>query len=430
MSEPVVEATGPAVAATRPVVAVVDPFSTGAQLAPEFARRGWDAVAVLSTDQVPDSLLRHFTPEHFLAVLSSSDDDLAERLGAYAPKLVVVGSESGVHTADRLAEELGLPGNGTELSPCRRDKYAMARRLADQGVAAAASLATDDLDELLDWADGHGHWPLVVKPLASAGSDSVTICADRDEARQAFAGIIGQHDQMGGFNDRVLGQELLTGEQYFVNSVSRDGRHFIHEIWREQRVGVDGAVVYDYQDLLPADGATQRALAEYVGRVLDALGIHHGPAHSEVMLTPRGPVLIETGARLEGSVTSRGPQAATGHSQVSLTVDAYTDPAGFASLPGSEYRLDKHLRVVVLIAPADGHVDAVALDEVRQLPSYLCGSTDALLPGTPVRRTVDLFSSPGHLYLVSDSRDQVERDYEQVRALERKALYGSPDSGV
>ncbi|WP_052808547.1 ATP-grasp domain-containing protein [Streptomyces cyaneogriseus] len=415
---------------TRPTVAIVDPFSTGAQLAPEFARRGWQAIALLSTGGVPAEFRRGFRPEHYAAVLdASAGADVTAQLRAARPAYVITGSEWGVHTADALAEQLGLPGNGTELSHCRRDKFAMAERLRSQGVAAAASLAAQDVAEILAWADAEGHWPLVVKPLASAGSDAVAICENAAQVRKAFERIHGQTNQMGGYNDRVLAQELLVGEQYFVNSVSRDGKHFIHEIWREQRTSVDGAVVYDYQDLLAPGGATQRALTAYVGRVLDALGIAHGPAHAEVMLTARGPVLIEIGARLEGSVTSRGPRAATGHSQVSLTVDAYTEPARFSRLPGTDYRLLKRLRVVVLIASRGGRVAAAPLDELRRLPSYLCGSTDALQPGAPVHRTVDLFTSPGHLYLLGDDLDQVERDYRQVRRLEQESLYAGDAEG-
>ena len=407
-----------------PVVVVVDPVSTGAQLAPEFARRGWQSVAAFSPVEVPPAMRRNFRPEHYRAVvdIGSVDDPVAE-LACHRPSLVITGSEWGVHTADHLAERLGLPGNGTRLSRSRRDKYAMVEQLRASGLDAAASTVSDDVRKLLAWADDGGHWPLVVKPLASAGSDSVAICADEAEVRAAFARIHLRTDQMGGFNEYVLAQELLVGDQYFVNTVSRDGRHYISEIWLEQRATVDGAVVYDYQDLLRPDGDIQRALAAYVVRVLDALGIAHGPAHAEVILTPRGPVLVEIGARLEGSVTSRGPEAATGHSQVSLTVDAYTDPAAFARLPGTDYRLLQSLRVVCLITPQDGHLAAEPLAAVRALPSYLCGSVDALVTGAEVRRTVDLFTSPGHLYLVGADGEQIERDYRRVRAIERGGLY-------
>ncbi|MEF3113459.1 ATP-grasp domain-containing protein [Streptomyces chrestomyceticus] len=408
----------------RPLVAVVDPFSTGSQLAAEFGHRGWDTAAVLSGTCVRDGSRRDYRREEYRAVIDMDrDGDPVGRLRALAPTHVITGSEWGVATADRLAEQLGLPGNGTALSLSRRDKFAMAERVREAGLPVAASLLATNAEDIVAWADRHGHWPVVLKPPASAGSDEVTFCADAERVRAAFARIHRRPNQMGGFNQAVLAQERLVGEQYFVNSVSRDGRHHLHEFWRERRAHRAGRVVYDTQDLLPARGTPQDELSAYVVGVLDALGIAHGPAHTEVMMTARGPVLVECGARLEGSVTSRGPLAATGHSQVSLTVDAYTAPERFAALPGTAYTLRRHLRVVCLIVPEDGYVAEAPLRAVRALPTYLCGSVDDLAPGTPVRATTDLFSSPGHLYLLGRTPREIERDYAAIRAAERDELY-------
>jgi hypothetical protein len=36
---------------------------------------------------------------------------------------------------------------------------------------------------------------------------------------------------------------------------------------------------------------------------------------------------------------------------------------------------------------------------------------------------VDLFSSPGTIYLIHEDRDQLERDYERLREIERDGLF-------
>ena len=46
------------------------------------------------------------------------------------------------------------------------------------------------------------------------------------------------------------------------------------------------------------DGA---ALVAYATQVLDALGIRHGAAHAEIILTPTGPCLVEIGCRPQGN---------------------------------------------------------------------------------------------------------------------------------
>jgi hypothetical protein len=62
-----------------------------------------------------------------------------------------------------------------------------------------------------------------------------------------------------------------------------------------------GAPVYDYEEPVAPDDPAARTLSNYLLPVLDTLGLH-GPAHSEIMLTDRGRVLIESGARIAGSI--------------------------------------------------------------------------------------------------------------------------------
>ncbi len=405
-------------------VALVDPLSTGVHLAPEFASRGWTAIAVLSSSKIPAAFAKGFRPADFPEIITHAGDldATAAELAAFEPDFVLAGTEHGVELADALASRLGLPGNGTELSRCRRDKFAMAERIREAGIPAAASIATESVAEMIAWADKGDLWPVVVKPVASAGSDSVAFCPDAEAMTAAFDRIHGRVNQIGGYNDQVMAQERLVGQQYFLNTVSRDGRHYVAEIWKDVRVTVDGNLIYDREELLPGEGELQRTLTRYVERVLDALGILHGPAHTEVMLTDRGPVLIESAARMQGAVTPAPHAAATGTSQVALTVDTCADPTSFDQLPGTIYRLGTHLRVVSLIAPYDGTLaDGPALAELNSLPT-LNASVRSLSPGAPVRRTVDLFTSPDHLYLLGDLAD-VERDYARIRELEHDGLY-------
>jgi L-amino acid ligase len=39
-------------------------------------------------------------------------------------------------------------------------------------------------------------------------------------------------------------------------------------------------------------------------------------------------------------------------------------------------------------------------------------------PGDELRKTVDLFSCPGIIYLVDPDRDQLKRDYDRIRELD------------
>lgn len=432
-----------------PVVVIVDPLSTGVWLAPEFQRRGWQCVAVLS-GTVPPPYASRLRREDFVDVLTADEDPaipaiagpvdmaagaaadpagtLVDRLAALRADLVIPGCEWGVNLADDLAGALGLPGNEPLPGRPRREKDTMMRRVSEAGLRVPVGVAvtsTEELDACLAGpAAGIAAGPVVVKPVASAASDGVYFCVDVDQVRAAFHRLIGTSNSLGLRNDTLLVQERLVGQQYFVNSVSLDGRHHIHEIWRDDRLTVDGRPVYDRQVLLPARGEIQGRLAAFVRRVLDALGVRNGPAHTE-LIDDGELALIESGARLEGGVDPRGPRWATGESQVSLTVERYADPTGFAARIDAGYPLRNALAVVCLVAPHDGVLDADGLRRLAGIPSVRYGSALSLAPGTPVRRTVDLFSSPGALYLVGDDAGQLEQDHRRIRELEAGGLYRS-----
>jgi hypothetical protein len=182
-------------------------------------------------------------------------------------------------------------------------------------------------------------------------------------------------------------------------------------------------LVYDYEEPLPADDPVARELVSYTFKVLDALEIRNAAAHSEVMLTASGPVLVECGARLGGSQSPDIVSRCLGMNQVELTALAMARPAEFTRLAGTPYQLRERVRYVQLITPKDGIAPSdAALAPVRALPSF----ADAVLVwrgGTFVPRTIDLATSPGYVYLISDDQAQIEADYKELRQLEQTGLY-------
>lgn len=55
--------------------------------------------------------------------------------------------------------------------------------------------------------------------------------------------------------------------------------------------------VYQCSELVPIVGEPERKVCDYCVAVLKAQGQKWGPAHTEVMFTTRGPILIEINAR-------------------------------------------------------------------------------------------------------------------------------------
>ncbi|HEY4279381.1 MAG TPA: ATP-grasp domain-containing protein [Conexibacter sp.] len=408
-------------ATSRRVAVVVDAYSTGARLAPRFIAEGLDVVHVQSNPNESSFYIDRLRREDFLENVVHHGDvaATAAAVARYDPAFVVVGSEPGVLLSDALSEQLGLPSNGTAQSRARRDKSEMAAAIRRAGLRAVQELKTGDVDEAIAWASERGDWPVVVKPLDSAGTDGVALCEDADAIRAAFANILGRPNALQGSNDQLLVQELLKGTQLFCDSISWDGVHHVSEVWRDTKIRIEGNLAYDFEELLAYRGPQQDLVVSYVKDVLDALGIRFGPAHTEVMLTADGPVLVESGARLHGSIRDDVIDRCT-PSHVTVTVDAYLRPETVAERAKRPYELANASRCVMLISHQRGRVVSDAgMRAVEALPSY-AGSISMAQPGEEITPTVDLFSCPGIIYLVDPDRDVLKRDYDRLREIERE----------
>ena len=341
----------------------------------------------------------------------------AEAVARYDPAFVVVGSEPGVLLSDALSERLGLPSNGSAQSRARRDKHEMANALRRAGLRAVEELKTGDAEEAVAWAARRDDWPVVVKPLDSAGTDGVSLCETPDAIRAAFADVLGRPNALQGSNEQLLVQELLKGTQLFTDSISWDGVHHVSEVWRDTKRRIEGNLAYDFEELLDARGEQQDQVVPYVHAVLDALGVRYGPAHTEVMLTDRRPGargVRRAPARLDPRRRDRPLHAL----HVTVTVDAYLDPASVARRAAQPYELRAASRCVMLISHQAGRVISDAgMRAVEALPSF-AGAIAMAQPGDLITPTIDLFSCPGMIYLVDPDRDLLRRDYERLRELE------------
>ncbi|NDZ78904.1 ATP-grasp domain-containing protein [Streptomyces sp. SID10853] len=412
-------------ASPRPVVAIVDGYSTGSHLAPLFADRGYDCVHVQSTPRLPELYTSTYRPGDFTHEVVHAGDAraTASALRAYAPTAVLPGAESGVELADQISESLGLLTNGTALTEARRNKFRMIETVKAAGLPAADQVLATDLETLLTW---YGDVPrtVVLKPVNSALNDGVSFCTSREEVIAAFNALLGTDSAFGLNNRAVVAQEYLVGAEYYVNSVSRDGKHYVCDVWKTQHLQVNGVRdLLGGSQLMTRRGPEQDVLVAYAFGVLDALGISNGPAHTELKLTPQGPRLVETGARVCGAQLPLLTRAALGSSQLEWTVLAYTDADAFHTRAEQDYVVDQHAICVNMIAPKEGKLSGLPrMDEVRALESF----HDVLLkvaPGGLIKQTRNDLTYPMLVHLLHPSEGVTVRDYMTARYLDGEGFY-------
>lgn len=403
-------------------IGIVDAYSSGNLLAPYFRERGFQLIHIQSQETVPSVYSGSFHPNDFDEQLIHVD--LEKSIGVLTKldvKQVIAGSEPSVELADLLSQEIGVLSNGTEMSAARRDKYLMAQALQRSGVRRISGTATSKLDIAVRWA--RNRYPIVVKPKRSAGSDNVWLCNSVQELERAFHRIIQQSTCFGERNEAVLLQEHVSGVEYIVDVVRCEDAVAVAQICRYGKKMLDGAFVYDFIELLPATGKVQSLLSSYAVKVLDALGVRYGPAHLEVIIDAKGPVLVEMGARLDGGGAPILCRAATRQDQAEMTVICYTDQNEFKARAAESYSIHQHYLRVNLISQQSGVVAHMPyLDELQNLQSFL-GAARLLGVGNKIVKTVNHFDLPGIIDLMHSSKEVIWRDYEKIRKWEKSGFF-------
>ena len=407
-------------------IAIVDGYSGGRHLAERLAARGVVCFHVHSSPDVIPALTRSFRREGYERDLGYAYDleAIARELAELGVDQVMPGTESGVDTAEALAHALGVATNGEEPSRVRRDKSLMAAALREAGLRAPAERVVRTPAEAVAWAAEHPG-DVVVKPLDSGGTDHVFFCTTAEEVAAAVDSVLGARNIYGVANHAALVQERLLGTEYYLNTVSAGGRHRVVETWRYAKLpGPENSPLYDYEEPVDHDSAPEVAeLHRYVRGVLDALEVRDGAAHTEMILTERGPVLLDCGARLCGGFIPQVIEAGIGFSQLSVLVETIVDPDAIEAFDESSWTWPRAFRNVFLINDRAGVAGPLEVaDELRALPSFVELGL-AVAPGEPIPATRDLVTSPGYVYLSAPTREELERDYRRIRELERRSPF-------
>lgn len=400
---------------------IVDGYSSGRFLARKLIDAGVTLIHIQSNREIPESYRGGFGPGIYAQNIVVEEASEINRFNFGRIDFVVAGSEPGVILADQLAFHFNVPGNSHTSSKLRRNKAEMTRALRRAGIPSVE-------ERLATLADRHPKiptewYPVVVKPTESAGGDDVRICSDYDAVIEAVEHIFGKTNMFNLQNVEAVIQRKLSGRQFMVNSISQNGHHKILEIWEERRIHTaDGYSIYDREVLMPCNFPRSKEIQDYVQRVLTALEVTYGPTHTELFLTESGPILLETAARIQGGIDGKVNEFALGHSQISCFCDLIMNPGWFDDQLDEEYSPRANLMLVNLISHHTGVVKRSRVNEtIGKLVSFN-SSFGIPLPGQSIARTVNLLSKPGHIYLVNSEIDQLERDYEAIRILERDGL--------
>lgn len=404
----------------RPVV-IVNPLSSGIELAPAFKSRGIPAIAV--TLKSPDWVGYGSTIQSAdFAEIIPDQSNLVEILRKYNPLAIIPGTGESVPLAEHLAEVL-TPNltNDPKKSLNRLHKALMQDALKEAGIPYLKTLNTTSENEVELWLKENElvNSPLIIKPPMSGGSDKVFHISARGDWKIAFNRVLTEPSPTSGkTNDTVVIQEQAIGTEFAVGTVSANGKHYLaHLIKYNKTSSHDRKTVYDYVEFVPYIEEELGELFIYTQKTLDALGVRFGATHTEIMLTEKGPRLIELGARMCGGPVVKFSREATGSSQADKLVEIYAD----GDVLTKEFVFKKTVVPVFLKSPMKGTISNIeTLTEASKLPT-LFNTYIWYKNGDIVPQTVDYLTSIGIIALTGNLKD-ILQDYKTIREMESKLI--------
>ncbi|MDX6618354.1 MAG: hypothetical protein QOK36_740 [Gaiellales bacterium] len=261
--------------------------------------------------------------------------------------LLSPGTDGPVRVAAAVAAALALPHALDPPAAARAtDKLAQRRAFDAAGVPHPA------------WSDdGTGLPPgarVVVKPAAAQGQRGLEIVESGGDLGSALAAA-----RAASRDGLALCEEFLEGPELTVNAFFAGGRFVPLTVTdRERALAFGVATAHLYPSQHPVAGVVGVARAACA-----ALGITSGPTYTQVLLSPRGPCVMEVAARLGGGHDGELCAAALG---VDLSAAAVLAALGRG--PGSlQPERDRAAVVRFLIAPPGRLVRVEGLDEARAL---------------------------------------------------------------
>jgi biotin carboxylase len=345
-----------------------------------------------SKDALPDLVKRSLSA--YLQVPRLLDeDDVLQRVSTWLAgrqvDQVLSNWEPLVILAARIRERWGIPGMSVDTVTAFRDKQIMKERVAAAGLRVPRSRRVRTEAEVRAAAEEIGY-PLILKPIAGAGSADTYRCRTQAELEAAI--VATRHVQ------EASCEEYIEGDEFTFDAVSINGTPAYENIAAYLPKPIEmRSIEWISPVIITVRDMTQPRLQPGIelGRnVLKALNMGSGFTHMEWFLTPKGEAIFgEIGCR---------PGGAHLVDQMNYTsdIDLFREWARVATDQTFQAHTDRKYNVGIIFKRAQGQgriTRITGLGDWLRAAGPWAVEEKLLRPGTPRRNWKNTLLSDGHV---------------------------------
>ncbi|CRK81106.1 ATP-grasp domain-containing protein [Neobacillus massiliamazoniensis] len=218
-----------------------------------------------------------------------------------------------VHEASALSEEFCSSGISAGPILKMENKVLTRELLKDLSSSPHYAIYTPD-DSLENFIHKQkSYLPLIVKSPVSAGSRDVLLANDKKQLKLAIQKLLNN-------NNQILVEEYLTGPQYLIEVLVRNGKVHIIAIIEQEITFTQRFIVTGYGLLAEIDQSLYDKILEAVSSILKAFQMNNGACHLEMRLVQGSWKLVEINPRIAGGAMNRIIEVGYGINLVEETI--------------------------------------------------------------------------------------------------------------
>lgn len=221
-----------------------------------------------------------------------------EEILNYAIKYNIVGiltkTEALLPTVAYVCEKLNLIGLSNKAAMVSNDKFLLREYMQKAGMKTPENWVVTSLEDIEN-IKFKFNYPLVIKPVDSAGSEGVIKVQNEVELLQKF-----NFSMSFSLTGKVMIEAFLEGKECGVETITQNG---ITNIIGITEKNVQGSPYFvETMHMIPGEYSKDilHSIEDTAKQLLDIIDVKDGISHIDMMITKEGPIVIETGTRMGG----------------------------------------------------------------------------------------------------------------------------------
>ena len=232
--------------------------------------------------------------------------------------------ESALPTVVYVAQKLGLVSNSEESIKLTQSKFAQRLTLEKAGIPVPKYYLIESRADL-DIFDCH--FPVIVKPVDSGGSQGICKVEDKAKLEEAYNYAISFSR-----SSKAIIEEYIDGREFSVEFISHQGKHYFLQITDKVTSGAPRFVEMQHHQPADIPASVWERIKTMVADALTAFKIENSASHTEIKWNSNDELfIIETGARMGGDyISSDLVRLSTGYDfvegAIKLAVGKFEEP--------------------------------------------------------------------------------------------------------